>query len=59
MPMLYNKIKFEIDIHIDKLLGIIWEHIREIKKKRGRCGGGGNFARFRTLFKDYTRGYKI
>jgi hypothetical protein len=33
MPMLYNKIQFEIDIHIDKLLGIIWEHMREMKKK--------------------------
>jgi len=41
--VIYTKIKFEIDIHIDKLLGIKWEHISEIKKKRkrGRCEGGG------------------
>jgi hypothetical protein len=57
--MLYNRIKFEIDIHIDKLLGIIWEHIREIKKKKREMWGRGNFARFRTLFKDYTHGHKI
>ncbi len=31
--MLYNKIKFEIGSNNDKLLKIIWEHRREIKKE--------------------------
>ncbi len=33
----YNKIKTKIDINNDKLMKIIWKHIREIfyKKKRG------------------------
>ncbi len=33
MSMLYNKIRFEIDLNSDKLLKIIWEHMREIKKE--------------------------
>jgi hypothetical protein len=32
MSMLYNKIKFEIDINNDELLKTIWEHMREIKR---------------------------
>lgn len=43
MPILYNKIKFEIDIHIDKLLGI--NHMGTYKgdffKKEGDVGEGG------------------
>ncbi len=37
MCILYNKIKFEIDINNNKLLKTIWEHMREIKGV-----GGGN-----------------
>ncbi len=33
MSMLYNKIRFEIDLNSDELLKIIWEHMREIKKE--------------------------
>jgi hypothetical protein len=29
-----SKIKFEIDINNDELLGIVWEHKREILKVR-------------------------
>jgi hypothetical protein len=35
VSMLYSKIKFEIDINNDKLLKIIWKHMREIKRGRG------------------------
>jgi hypothetical protein len=31
-----SKIKFEIDINNDELLGIVWEHKREILKVRVR-----------------------
>jgi len=33
MSMLYNKIRFEIDLNSGELLKIIWEHMREIKKE--------------------------
>ncbi len=36
MSMLFNKIKFEIDINNDELLKIILEHTREIKVGGGR-----------------------
>jgi hypothetical protein len=37
ISMLCSIIEFEIDLNNDKLLGIIWEHTRKIK--RGERGG--------------------
>jgi hypothetical protein len=37
MCILYNKIKFGVDINNDELLKTIWEHMKEIK--RGQGGG--------------------
>ncbi len=34
--MLYINFKFEIDVNNDDLLGTVWEHMREIKRGRGR-----------------------
>jgi hypothetical protein len=34
--MLYINFKFEIDINNDDLLETVWEHMREIKRGRGR-----------------------
>ncbi len=36
MFMLYINFKFEIDVNNDDLLGTVWEHMREIKRGRGR-----------------------
>ncbi len=36
MFMLYINFKFEIDLNSDDLLGTVWEHMREIKRGRGR-----------------------
>ncbi len=36
MFILYNKIKFEIDINNDELLETICEHMREIKRGETR-----------------------
>jgi hypothetical protein len=32
MLMLYNQIKFEIDINNDEPMKTIWEHIKKIKR---------------------------
>ncbi len=34
MPMLYSKIKFDIDVNNDNLLETIWEHMKQ--RKGGR-----------------------
>jgi hypothetical protein len=31
MPMLYSKIKFDIDVNNDNLLETIWEHMKQRK----------------------------
>jgi hypothetical protein len=36
MPMLYSKIKIEIDINNDELLEFIWKHMREMERGRER-----------------------
>jgi hypothetical protein len=40
--MLSSNIKFEIDINNNELLGIMWEHTKEIK----RAGGEGDIIEF-------------
>jgi hypothetical protein len=45
MPMLFSKIKIEIDINNDKLSRITWEHMRVIKM------GERDLIQFQTLLK--------
>jgi hypothetical protein len=36
MSISYKKIKIKIDINNDELLETIWEHMKEIKRGKGR-----------------------
>jgi hypothetical protein len=48
----YNKIKTKIDINNDKLMKIIWKHIREIKKNKNGANEGAiiltSFSHFQS-----------
>jgi hypothetical protein len=54
MSMLYNKIKFNIDISNDELLKTIQEHMKEIKKGGG---GGGDIIKLMNLHLLYHYSY--